>query len=324
MRVEYECRKRNPLSIFIHGRKIVSTPAPSSGAVLLNALGTHAHLPKSNGPVTVEDEHRMIECLKFAYANRAHLGDPPFVPDIDRLEQEYISSEVCQKQASSIEDSRTQQTEFYNRASLEIKEDKGTSHLVAADAEGLVVSLTTTVGLAWGSRIITKSGIVLNNSLMDFSVKGAPNLFGYEPSPANYIDVNKRPLSSQCPFIIEDEKGNFAFAGGAAGGSRIISGNVQVARNVLQYGMHHPFAALSHRRLHHQLQPDEVILENNYDEKMKIELEKRGHKVRFVWSKMVPNKHLDTNLPFGCRRTKHCLWGCQRPCQWHLHGEWRA
>lgn len=43
----------------------------------------------------------------------------------------------------------------------------------------------------------------------------------------------KRPLSSSCPYIVEDSQGRVVLAGGSAGGSTIISANVQVARNVL-------------------------------------------------------------------------------------------
>ena len=55
----------------------------------------------------------------------------------------------------------------------------------------------------------------------------------------------KRPLSSSCPYIVEDEKGAAVLAGGCAGGSRIISTNVQVVRNVLVgiCGLHFTYPA---------------------------------------------------------------------------------
>jgi gamma-glutamyltranspeptidase/glutathione hydrolase len=70
---------------------------------------------------------------------------------------------------------------------VEIKNDSGTSHLVVADDTGLVISLTTTVGLLFGSKIIVPEyGFVLNDSMDDFSVAGKSNAFGYAPSPANF------------------------------------------------------------------------------------------------------------------------------------------
>ena len=71
-------------------------------------------------------------------------------------------------------------------ARADIKDCHGTSNVTVADSDGLVISITTTVGLSFGSRIITRHGIVLNDSMDDFSVEGKPNWMGYEPSPANY------------------------------------------------------------------------------------------------------------------------------------------
>lgn len=94
--------------------------------------------------------------------------------------------------------------------------------------------MTTTITLWWGSRLVVpSSGIVLSDGMEDLSVAGAANYFGYEPSPANYIAPGRRPLSSQCPFLVESAEGEFEFAGGAAGGSRILSSNVQTAMNYL-------------------------------------------------------------------------------------------
>lgn len=47
--------------------------------------------------------------------------------------------------------------------------------MVAADDSGLSISLTTTVNLYWGSRImVPESGIVLNDAMDDFSIEGEP------------------------------------------------------------------------------------------------------------------------------------------------------
>jgi gamma-glutamyltranspeptidase/glutathione hydrolase len=104
--------------------------------------------------------------------------------------------------------------------------------MVACDDTGLVISMTTTILLCWGSRIMDPStGIILNNGMEDFSHFGQSNTWGYGDTPANYVQGGKRPLSSQSPYIIEEEGEGWVFAGGCAGGSRIISCNVQQARN---------------------------------------------------------------------------------------------
>jgi gamma-glutamyltranspeptidase/glutathione hydrolase len=114
---------------------------------------------------------------------------------------------------------RSHDAEWYDPHGYEILDDTGTSALVAADASGLVISLTTTVNLSailfpyvyfersrtgtnpstfrsfarryWGSRImVPESGIVLNDAMDDFSVEGRTNAFGYLPTPSNYSTLS--------------------------------------------------------------------------------------------------------------------------------------
>jgi len=65
--------------------------------------------------------------------------------------------------------------------------DNGTSHISAADENGVVCSITTTIGQIFASRIMVPgTGVMLNDSMDDFSVEGKSNHFGYAPSVANY------------------------------------------------------------------------------------------------------------------------------------------
>lgn len=238
----------------------------------------------------------MTESLKHAFAHRTLLGDPMFVPGLDAAQREFVSPARGRMLRTKIDDNNVLAPSEYRAEGfetiktdgrIEVKMDNGTSHVVAADASGLIVSLTTTITLYWGSRIIVpSSGIVLNDSMEDFSVEGVSNFWGYLPTPANYIEGNKRPLSSTSPFIIEDAQGRFRYAGGAAGGSRIVSCNVQHVRNVLDYAMD-PTAALAHPRLHDQIAPQETHLEESWDKETAAELERLGHKV--VWLPVAPS-----------------------------------
>jgi gamma-glutamyltranspeptidase len=67
--------------------------------------------------------------------------------------------------------------------------------------------------------------------------QGSSNAFGYIATPANFIVPGKRPLSSISPAILEDAHGNFIFATGAAGGSRIITANFQVIHHYIDQGL---------------------------------------------------------------------------------------
>lgn len=65
------------------------------------------------------------------------------------------------------------------------------------------------------------TGIIFNNQMDDFSTPGVVNFYGIPPSPANFIQPGKRPMSSMCPSIITDENGDLVLAMGAAGGAKI-------------------------------------------------------------------------------------------------------
>jgi len=53
----------------------------------------------------------------------------------------------------------------------------------------------------------------------DFSNPGR-----FPPTPSNYIEPGKMPMSSMCPTIVLDAEGKVVFVGGGAGGFRISTG----------------------------------------------------------------------------------------------------
>ena len=62
----------------------------------------------------------------------------------------------------------------------------------------------------------------------DFSTPQLTNSFGFVPSEENYIEPEKRPLSSMSPTIIVDQEDNVRLIIGASGGSKIITAVAQV------------------------------------------------------------------------------------------------
>lgn len=98
-------------------------------------------------------------------------------------------------------------------------EPTGTSHFIIGDADGNVVSMTTTVESIFGTGRMV-DGFFLNNQLTDFSF--VPRDADGNPA-ANAVAPGKRPRSSMTPLVLIDRQGRFAGALGSAGGNAILA-----------------------------------------------------------------------------------------------------
>ncbi len=94
-----------------------------------------------------------------------------------------------------------------------------TSQVSIVDRDGNAVAMTTTIEDAFGSRLMTEGGFLLNNELTDFSF--APVVDG--KPVANRVEPGKRPRSSMSPTIVYDRRGRLFAVLGSAGGSLIIN-----------------------------------------------------------------------------------------------------
>jgi gamma-glutamyltranspeptidase/glutathione hydrolase len=95
-------------------------------------------------------------------------------------------------------------------------ERPGTSHLTIVDADGGIVSMTTSIETAFGSRLMV-GGFLLNNHMTDFSF--VPETGGRQV--VNRIEPGKRPRSSMAPTLVLNGKGMPVLALGSPGGGAI-------------------------------------------------------------------------------------------------------
>ncbi|TIC96988.1 Gamma-glutamyltransferase [Colletotrichum higginsianum] len=278
----YKVVTRPSLSISYRGHRLVSVGSPASGAVCLNTLKIMEQFDPSESADTHLGVHRFDEALRFAYGARSLLGDPDFVDGIGPFEDTLIDEATAKDIRHRILDNQTQPVDRYDPHGMYASEGFGTSHIVTADKSGMATSLTTTVNLLFGAQIMDPlSGVILNNEMNDFSIPGVRNAFGFEPSPANFVRANKRPLSSITPVIVEHPDGTLYATVGAAGGSRIISSTAQVAWHVLEHGRTMK-QALREPRLHDQLMPNTVTFEYAFDNDTVASMIEKGHDVTWV------------------------------------------
>jgi gamma-glutamyltranspeptidase / glutathione hydrolase / leukotriene-C4 hydrolase len=184
------------------------------------------------------------------------------------------------------------------------------SHSTVIDKDGMVVSLTTTINFVFGSQVLDPAtGVIMNDQMFDFSIPGAPNAFGLWPSPYNYPQPGKRPLSSMVPTIITDPDpaSPFVLALGGSGGSRIFGATFLTIANVMLFG-DDISSAIEHKRVHHQLLPAYVTVEDGYPEELVDALRERGHEVE-----MTPFDSVESVIQGIHKVDEHIIFGEQLP-----------
>lgn len=221
---QYQAKERAAVCSRYRSYKICSMGPPSSGAVTVQQIlgmieGFDLHKMGKDDP---KSWHVIGEAMQLAYADRnAWLGDADFVdvPVHALLDKGYLSrrAQLISPDKAGDDHSAGQPVPHLARTEAPSSEVSGTTHFVARDGDGNIVSMTSTVEGPFGSQLIV-NGYVLNNELTDFTF--APEENGAKV--ANRVEAGKRPLSSMSPTIVYDAMGRPVMAVGSAGGKRII------------------------------------------------------------------------------------------------------
>ncbi|KAI4221578.1 MAG: hypothetical protein LQ349_007809 [Xanthoria aureola] len=121
----YSLISRTPVEIDFHGHRVLACGEPASGAVVLSILKTIEGYENfmSSGHVNLST-HRLIEAMRFGYAERTSFGDPDFIEDSGRSskETEILSATYAAAIRSKILDDRTQNVSAYDPDRLEIQD----------------------------------------------------------------------------------------------------------------------------------------------------------------------------------------------------------
>lgn len=259
----YKVDIMDALAANVMGYTIYGMPPPSSGtlgmSLVLNILNSYGSSKAAEGNLGL---HRLIEAMKHMFAVRMNLGDPAFI-NTAKYMSEMLSQSYADKIQKMIVDNTTFPPEYYMNMESRWSQlrDHGTSHFCIVDAERNAVSMTTTINYGFGAGVLSPStGILLNNEMGDFSAPTEITPDMLPPAPANFIEPNKRPLSSMTPIIVTKDN-QLAGVMGGSGGLFIIPAVIQVFLNHFVLRME-PLTAVESPRVYHKLIPNTVLYEN--------------------------------------------------------------
>ena len=280
----YEAKWRQPIMGNFKNYKVISMPPASSGGVALTQLLKimEDYPIETYDFQSKEAVHLMVEAERRVYADRStHLGDSDFydVPIDSLLDKEYLRERM-----SNFNPEKATLSGEVGAGDFEFAiESFETTHTSVVDAQGNAVSVTTTLNLNFGSKVVVgHAGFFLNDEMDDFSAKpGVPNFFGLVGAEANAIEPGKRMLSSMTPSIIEKD-GELFMVLGAPGGSTIITAVFQTFLNVAVFGMDLE-QAVNAGRFHHQWLPDQILVEKEaIVDSTRTALKAMGHQFKEV------------------------------------------
>jgi gamma-glutamyltranspeptidase / glutathione hydrolase len=297
----YRAYWQEPLSTVYHGHEVRVAPPNSSGFQILETLNILSHL--GDLPYGSSDTlHKLVEAVYVAADDRAkYAGDPAYVDiPLERL----LSDEYAAERAAEISMLETSgpPAERWDRARVDhppvgvkVEYSSGlTTHFATADSEGNVVTITQTLGGAFGSAVVAgDTGIFMNNMSKWFDID--PNT----ESP-NLIGPGKEQDFCIAPAQIFDATGdkNIKMSVSTPGSWGILHTTAQMMSNHIDAGMNVQEAIEAPRfRIY---DTGMLLLENRFPEHMRADLAKRGHRVH-----VAPDWHNAVGGGQGIQFTEH-------------------
>ncbi len=226
---DYSVRTMKPVEGTYRSYTLVTNGPPDCGYQVLQVLKILEDFDLASFGHNTSKYIRVVsQALKLSFRDRAnHLADPDFatVP-VDRL----TSKAYCRAWAEKIADGQPIPGPSMPHS------DSGTTCLVAADAEGMVVALTHSLSTCSG--VVTPGlGFLYNNHM---------GLYWPFPGHQNSIEPGKRRPNGIVNIIVF-KNGRPHYVACGAGGWRITSAVVQCVLNIIDHKLSAPEAAFAPR-----------------------------------------------------------------------------
>lgn len=239
----YRAHVRKPVCGQYRRYRVCGVPPPSSGGItVLQMLGMLERFDMGSiGSNDLINAHLFSEAGRLAYADRdMYVADPDFIAVPTGLtDRAYLrersrlirlDSSIGYAAPGEPPPIAMDNAGFGRGEALELP---STSHISIVDRYGNAVAMTTTIEDAFGSKLMTAGGFLLNNELTDFSFVPSE---GGRPV-ANRVEGGKRPRSAMAPTIVYDAKGRVTVVAGSPGGPAIINYVAKTLIAILDRGL---------------------------------------------------------------------------------------
>ena len=232
----YRVKERSAVCITYRDLDVCGMGPPSSGGLTVGQiLGMLENYDLAKmGPNSSEAWRLIGDASRLAFADRGrYMADSDFVsvPVKGLLNKKYLNNRAAllnrKKALEIVSPGNPSFDTAHTFADDESIELPSTSHISIVDQYGNALSMTTTIENAFGSRLMTQGGFLLNNEMTDFSFRAIKDGVPI----ANRVEPGKRPRSSMAPTIVL-KNGKPYLVIGSPGGSRIIG---YVAKAIIAY-----------------------------------------------------------------------------------------
>jgi len=224
---DYRVNVTEPLRGTYRGLSVVAAGPPAAGITLLQMLNfLEGYDVGAGGWPSTESARLLVEAMAWAVADRdLHVADPRFV-DIP------TGALADKKYAAKAREAVAAGANAHDRSD--------TTHVCVVDDAGTAVSLTHTLGSA--------SGVVTPG--LGFGYNNYMNCFDPRPGKPNSVLPGKTRVTMMTPTMVF-ENGRLRVCVGAPGGTKIVTGILQVLVNILDHHMS-PVEAVSAPRVDFQ------------------------------------------------------------------------
>ena len=277
----FQVQWQQPLSVDFRGYQVFAPPPPCAGFQYLQTLKM------------IEDDdlaalghnsagylHLFVETVKLAIADRLAYTMVDAVDKHDLLDSGYLAArrrEIDPERAAYGPGERFDSPETKDARSVRAgkiltrRNGEHTTHFAAADASGMAVNVTQSLGNPFGSGFMAgETGLMLNNFM---------NWVDLDPDSPNVLAGGKQMENCMAPPQIYRD-GRFLMTMGTPGSWGIPQTQAQAILNVLAFGMHVQQAIEAPRVRH--MGGDKLSIEGRIPEAVADELARRGHAVTIL------------------------------------------